>query len=159
MQDYDSHITQLTGTVEAIIFRNEKNGYTVCEMHDSGDEFIAVGLLPYIQEGEQLELHGRFVIHPDYGQQFQIDEYIRKSFTTQIAIERYLSSGILKGIGPKLAKKLVARFGLETLDIIKNEPDRLAGMKGIRLEKALEYSAILAKKESIQELILFLANI
>ena len=52
MQDYDSHITQLTGTVEAIIFRNEKNGYTVCEMHDSGDEFIAVGLLPYIQEGE-----------------------------------------------------------------------------------------------------------
>jgi len=158
MQEFDAKKIILPGTVESIIYRNEKNGYTVCEMQGETDDFIAVGLMPYIQEGEELELSGSFIVHPDYGPQFQIDEYIRKSFTTKDAIERYLASGIMKGVGPKLAKKIVARFGLEALEIIKNEPDKLTAIKGIRHEKALEYSLALIKKESFQELTLFLAS-
>lgn len=157
MQEYDSKNKLLPCIVENIIYRNEKNGYTVCEMQGEKEDFIAVGILPFIQVGEQLELSGSFCVHPEYGQQFKIDEYIRKSFTTQVAIERYLASGVLKGVGPKLAKRIVSRFGLETLDIIKNEPDKLSTIKSIRYEKALEYSAALIKKESIQELILFLS--
>lgn len=157
MQDCENKPVILSGTVEDIVFRNEKNGYTVCEIQGEKEEFIAVGILPYIQVGEQLEVRGGFIVHPDYGLQFQVEEYERKSFTTEDAIERYLSSGILKGIGPKLAKRIVSRFGLDTLDIIKNEPDKLITIKGIHHAKAMEYSAILIQKESFQELTLYLA--
>ena len=144
-------------TVENIIYRNEKNGYTVCEMNSDDDDFVAVGVLPHIQEGEQMELSGCYTTHPEYGQQFKIEEYIRKSFTTKEAIERYISSGILRGIGIKLAKKIVAKFGMDTLEIIKNTPCKLTEIKGIKEEKAIEYSVILHNKENIQNLILFLS--
>ncbi|MHB1485171.1 MAG: SF1B family DNA helicase RecD2 [Saccharofermentanales bacterium] len=155
MQDYENSIT-INCTVTGIIFQNEKNGYTVCEMQGDNEDFIAVGTLPYIHAGEQLELTGVFCMHPDYGEQFKVKEFIKLSFSTSTAIEKYLSSGILKGIGPKLAKKITAAFGLKTLEIIKNEPARLTEIKGIGLEKAYEYASILNKNENTQSLVIFL---
>lgn len=156
MQDSENNIT-LNCTVISIIYQNEKNGYTVCEMQGEKEDFIAVGPLPYIHAGEQLELTGIYALHPDYGEQFKVATYRKLSFTTLAAIEKYLSSGILKGIGPKLAKKITGRFGLDTLETIKHDADKLTEIKGIGLEKAIEYSSILNKNENSQSLILFLS--
>ena len=93
--------------------------------------FTIVGYLPFINEGDYLELEGKFVTHQEYGRQFKIDTFEKKMPQTADALERYLASGIVKGIGPTTAKKIVDKFGEETIAILKFEPKRLSEIKGI----------------------------
>lgn len=144
--------------VEKILFRNEKNGYTVCLMQGLDDDFVAVGSLPFICEGEQLSVYGKFVLHSSYGEQFKVEKYTKSAHTSLSSIEKYLSDGFLKGIGPAMAKKITAKYGLDTLDIMMKKPEKISSIKGISRSKANEYAKILTDRGRFQDLFLFLAQ-
>ena len=117
----DALIT-IEGTVEDIIFTNEANGYTVCDVKNSKDMVTAVGIMPFLSIGESVKIVGRWIEHPDYGEQFKVEYYEKLLPKTSEAIEKYLASGVLKGIGPATAAKIVKKFGEDTLNIIGFNP-------------------------------------
>lgn len=148
---------ELTGTVETIVYRNEKNGYTVIEL--AGDEEItAVGIMPDVNPGEEVKLIGSYKKHPSYGVQFSVSVCEQSMPKNTAGILKYLSSGTIKGVGPSTAQRLVKQFGADTLDVIENEPERVATIKGITLEKAKAMSEQLRQAVGIRELMVKLSN-
>ena len=128
-------LTLVEGIVEGIIYKNDANGYTVCEIASGRKIITVVGYMPFINEGETIKANGRWVKHPDYGDQFKVELYEKVLPHTAEAIEKYLASGIVKGVGPVTARKIVERFGTSALDIISTEPELLSEIKGITLPK------------------------
>ncbi|MDO4616828.1 MAG: ATP-dependent RecD-like DNA helicase [Lachnospiraceae bacterium] len=163
---------KIEGYVERIIYRNEENGYAVLSLNgrqilDSDaekksalkeDELVCVGIFPGVHEGEFLEISGNFQIHASYGQQFKADSYQIKVPTGGIALERYLGSGAIKGIGAALAARIVRRFGEDTLRILEEEPERLAEVKGISMKKARDIGEQMIEKSQMQNAMIFLAQ-
>lgn len=148
----------IEGTIEDIIFRNEENGYTVCSIHTKDEEIVCVGTLFEAYPGEHLKIIGSWVTHPIYGSQFQIDTYEKTVPKTEEGIERYLSSGVIKGIGPGLARRIVEKFGLDTLRVIEEEWERLEEVKGISRQKALQIGEIFHEQRELRRAILFLQD-
>jgi exodeoxyribonuclease V alpha subunit len=146
----------LEGVVEEIIFRNEANGYTVCTL-SGAPEKVAVGILPYLATGESVRLIGNWINHPDYGKQFQVEHYELIIPQTQEAILHYLCSGLIKGIGEKTAQKLVRQFGYETLEILRDHPEKVARLKGFSAEKAERIAQQLKEKKDYQDLVMLLS--
>ena len=147
----------IEGIVEDIIFHNEINGYTVCSINADEDEIVCVGiLLEGLHPGENIKIIGSWVNHPIYGKQLQIDSYEKIVPTTEAGIEKYLSSGIIKGIGPTLAKRIVKRFGLDTFRIIEEEWELLAEVKGISRQKALQIGELFHEQRELRRVALFL---
>lgn len=144
------------GYVEHIIFRNEDNGYTVMNLMVDGSELTCVGVFEYIGEGELLELTGTYVDHATYGQQFKVESYETKIPEDTIAIERYLGSGAIKGVGAALAARIVRRFGEDTMRILDEEPERLSEVKGISEKKAREIAEQVAEKSEMRSAMMFL---
>ena len=144
------------GFVDSIIYRNEENGYTVCTIARDDVEFTAVGKFPALKEGEYLVAWGDFTEHKSYGKQFQIKEYEIKLPEDDQAIEKYLGSGAIKGIGPKRAARIVKCFGKETLRIIDEEPERLAEIKGITEAMARDIAAQVSESREMRDGLLFL---
>ena len=134
------YLEKIIGTVEKITFRNESNCYTVAVLNCGGEEVIAVGILPFLNEGDMAEFVGEFTVHQTYGEQFKVESFERKAPQNAAAILRYLSSGAIKGVGPSTAGRIVERFGEDSLEIIQNDPKMLANIKGISLQKALAIS-------------------
>jgi len=155
----DERYDEISGTVEAVIYRNNENGYTVLRL-DTGDEepATAVGSIPYASPGEGLTLSGSWVNHASYGQQFQVTMARRRMPEGRSAIFDYLASGAVKGIGKKTAALVVARFGEETLSVIENRPELLAEIKGISERKAHEISAYFKTQMGIRILMEFLVR-
>ena len=131
---------KLEGQLEEIIFQNDTNGYTVALLSTEDEVYTVVGYLPFISEGDFLELDGKFVTHQDYGRQFKIDTFEKLMPQTVESLSKYLASGTIKGIGPSTAKKIVNKFGDETIAILKFEPIRLSEVRGISETKAKEIS-------------------
>ena len=131
----DNTLLQLEGYVESVVYRNEENGYTVVEISDDDDYITAVGIMPRVHQGDLLKLTGNYKEHPNYGRQFsaQVCELCRPSGTAGIL--RYLSSGAIKGIGPKMAEKIFDAFGLTALEVLDKEPERLLTISGISSNK------------------------
>lgn len=154
----NENMLQLEGAVENVVFRNESNGYTVIEISDSEDYITAVGIMPGVSAGDNVRLVGRYIVHPSYGKQFsaQTCEICRPTQAADIL--HYLSSGAIKGIGPQTAQRLVTEFGEQTLDIMENSPERIAMLKGISKNKAVEFSIQLKKNSGIRTLMLFLGE-
>ncbi|MBS6194687.1 MAG: ATP-dependent RecD-like DNA helicase [Clostridiales bacterium] len=146
----------IEGYVEHIIFRNEDNGYTVLSLMADGSEVTCVGVFEYIGEGELLELQGSYVDHATYGQQFKVESYETKLPEDTIAIERYLGSGAIKGVGAALAARIVRRFGDSTMRILDEEPERLSEVKGISEKKAREIAEQIAEKSEMRSAMMFL---
>lgn len=144
------------GVVEEIIFTNEVNGFTVCEIQNDEETIIAVGFMPFINVGETLKVTGKMVNHPDYGEQLKVEMYEKTLPKTIEAIEKYLGSGLIKGVGPATARKIVKRFGEGTLNIIQFHPEELATIKGIKLEKALKIGEIFAEQKELKDVVMFL---
>ena len=121
----------VTGYIDHVIFRNEDNGYTVMVLKDTKkeEELTCVGSFPTITQGATIEATGVYTHHPVYGKQFQISSFVEKMPEDTYAIERYLGSGAIKGIGAALAARIVRRFGQDTLRIVEEEPERLAEVK------------------------------
>lgn len=146
----------LNGFVEEIVYKNSETGYIVFVLNRDGEPIDVVGELGDIAEGERLELYGDYVNNPKYGRQFKAVSCTRTPPATPEEIRRYLSSGIIKGLGPALAKKIVQSFGEETLDIIENDPLRLSELKGVTDDKALYISSEYRKLSGIKNVIEFL---
>lgn len=148
---------EITGTVEAIVYRNESNGYTVLEL--AGDEEItAVGIMPSVSPGEEVKLIGSYKKHPSYGEQFAVTACEQSMPKNTAGILKYLSSRAIKGVGPSTAQRLVKQFGEDTLTVMENEPERVAQVKGISLDKAKEISEQLKQTVGIRELIAHLSG-
>ncbi len=130
----------IKGTVDSVTFRNDDNGFGVIILDFGGNPLTVVGELGNVEEGEDLELTGRFMTHPRFGDQFRADTCIRTLPVEASAIQRYLAGGVVRGIGPVLAKKLVERFGDKTLEIMENAPERLTEIEGVTAAKAEKYA-------------------
>lgn len=131
---------EIQGRLNDIIYQNEVNSYTVATFETDDEELTIVGYLPFIHPGDSLKLIGKYVTHQEYGQQFKIDSFEKTMPQTLEALEQYLANGTIKGIGPSTAKKIVDTFREETIHIFKYEPEKLALIKGISKEKALQMS-------------------
>ncbi len=137
MRENPSALETICGTAEEIIYKNSENGYIVITLDCEGSPLTAVGNLGDIVEGESLKLTGSYVSNAKYGRQFKAVACERTLPTTAEEIRRYLGSGIIKGVGPAMAKKIVDAYGTESLEIIENDPIRLGELNGITADKAL----------------------
>ncbi|MGN0512794.1 MAG: ATP-dependent RecD-like DNA helicase [Lachnospiraceae bacterium] len=149
----------LEGFIDNIIFRNEENGYTVFEVVADGEHHTCVGTFQFINEGEFIEFEGVETVHPGYGEQIQIKSYEMKMPTDEISMERYLGSGVIKGIGEALASRIVKRFGSDTFRIIEEEPEQLSKIKGISEKKALEIASQMMEKRDMRKAMMFLQDL
>ena len=129
---------ELVGEITDIIYKNEVNSYLVANLETESEVFTVVGYLPFIGVGDSVKLIGKFITHQEYGRQFKIDTFEKIMPQTLDALERYLASGNIKGIGPAKARKIIKEFGEETISIFKSEPEKLAKIKGITKISAIE---------------------
>ena len=148
----------VTGYIDHVIFRNDDNGYTVMVLKgmEEEQELTCVGTFPAITQGASIEATGNYITHPVYGKQFQISSYVEKMPEDALAMERYLGSGAIKGIGAALAARIVRRFGNDTMRIVEEEPERLAEIKGISEKKALEIAEQMTEKADMRRAMVFL---
>lgn len=153
-----NNVTELEGVVDSVLFSNQSNGYIVLELDTHGDYVTVVGELGNIEEGEELIVSGEYVKHAKFGMQFKAQFCQRKMPATTNAILKYLSSGVLKGIGKTLAKRMVDEFGEKTLEIIENEPEQLVRVKGITPNKVEEISMEFKRIFGIRALMIFLSQ-
>ena len=129
-------LLEMNGTVEQIVYRNEKNQYTVLEMNNGEELVTVVGCMPFLSVGEELHVIGTWGSHPSFGPQFKAQICERSRPATAAAMLKYLSSGAVKGIGPAMAARLVEKFGENVLKVLEEDPERLSTIRGISREKA-----------------------
>lgn len=149
---------KITGIIQKITFRNESNYYTVAVVTCGSEEVVAVGSMPFLNEGDTAEFFGEFTFHQTYGEQFKVESFERAAPQTAAAILKYLSSGAIKGVGPSTAGRIVEKFGENTLDIIANHPQDIATIKGISLQKAVAISEEYNKQYGIRDVMLLLSK-
>ena len=149
---------KIIGTVEKITFRNESNCYTVAVLNCDNEEVIAVGILPFLNEGDTAEFVGEFTVHQTYGEQFKVESFERKAPQSKAAVLRYLSSGAIRGVGPATANRIVEKFGEDSLDVIQNDPKMLSTVKGISLQKAMSISEEYQKQYGVRDIMLLLSK-
>lgn len=149
---------KIEGYIEQIIYKNTDNGYTVLSVINNGTEITLVGYLGHLHEGEYIEADTEESHHPTYGTQYQVKYYQVTMPENVIAMERYLGSGLIKGIGPALAKKIVNRFKKDTFTIIEQEPERLVQIKGISEKKAQTIAQLFEEKKEMRQAMMFLQN-
>ena len=151
-------IQMISGSVETIVFSNEENGFTVLELDCDGELVTAVGEMPGVAEGEELRLTGSYTNHPTFGAQFKVTVCERELPATANAIYKYLASGVIKGIGPGLARRIVDAFGDDTLVIMEQNPERLGEIKGISQTKAAGIAEEFSKIFGIRAVIAYLGR-
>ncbi|MCI9530605.1 MAG: ATP-dependent RecD-like DNA helicase [Lachnospiraceae bacterium] len=146
----------LAGFVGHIVFQNPENGYTVLDLVCGEEEVTCVGLFHGVGEGESLSMDGEYATHPSYGRQFKMESFQVKPPEDAASMERYLGSGAIKGVGAALAARIVRKFRGDTFRVIEEEPERLAEVKGISKNKAMEIAAQVVGKQEMRQAMLFL---
>lgn len=154
----ESRTLVIEGVAEYVHFKNENNGYIVFDLDAGGDLITVVGELGDVEEGEKLRLEGSYVNHAKFGTQFCAEYCERMMPNTAIHIQKYLSSGVIKGIGPSLAKKIVSQFGDKTLEIMENTPERLLDIKGISPAKCENISNEIKQIFNLRRLMTYLSR-
>lgn len=148
---------EIEGEIKEIIYKNELNSYCIATFETiDGNEITVVGYLPFIYVGDTLKLSGKMVEHQEYGEQFKIDTFEKLMPQTLDALERYLANGSIKGVGPATAKKIIETFGEDTINILKLEPTKLAQIKGITREKAIEIADSFVENWEVWQIVGFL---
>ena len=149
---------ELNGTVKSIIFRNTTNGYTVLSLlsNDEKELTTCVGALPLLNPGDTVTFTGETTYHPRFGTQFKVVSYERKAPSSETAIIKYLESGVVRGVGPAMARAIVSTFGMETLDVLENEPERLTEVAGIGAKKAKMIADSYHEKKLLRDVLLSL---
>lgn len=152
-------MTEISGTVDSVIFASQDTGYTVLEI-EMNDGFPAtlVGTMPYVAEGDTVKAVGKWLNHPTYGLQFKVETYEKVLPTSEADILRYLSSGAVKGIGPKTAAKIVEKFGCDSFDVIENHPDWLASIPGISRRKADDITTSFIDSSGARNVMMFCSD-
>ena len=152
----DHGVLKLTGSIEHVIFSNEENGFAICDLGTDTDELVTItGIMPYIAEGDTVTVYGRWVHNPKYGRQFKVEQSEKRLPADRASILRYLSSGGVKGVGPKTAQRIVDEFGDETFDVIENHPDWLVQIQGITQKRAHAICEDFKNKAGIRSAMLF----
>lgn len=146
----------LSGYIDQIIFRIPETGYTVLALSTETDEITCVGVFRYADVGECIEVRGEYTNHKSYGRQFSVTSYEIKAPESAVAIERYLASGAIKGIGPALAKRIVKQFGEDTFSVMEDEPEKLVLIKGITENRARDISIQMNDKKDFRNVLVFL---
>ncbi|MEE4542077.1 ATP-dependent RecD-like DNA helicase [Streptomyces sp. V4-01] len=162
MGEAATHLSVLEGVLERITYANEDNGYTVARIdtgRGAGDLLTVVGALLGAQPGESLRMHGRWGSHPQYGKQFTVENYTTVLPATIQGIRRYLGSGLIKGIGPRIAERIVDHFGVDTLDVIEGEPKRLVEVPGLGPKRTRLIAAAWEEQKAIKEVMVFLQSV
>ncbi|WP_030836797.1 SF1B family DNA helicase RecD2 [Streptomyces hygroscopicus] len=152
----------IEGVLERITYANEENGYTVARVdtgRGSGDLLTVVGSLLGAQPGESLRMEGRWGSHPQYGKQFTVENYQTVLPATVQGIRRYLGSGLIKGIGPRIADRITEHFGIDTLDVIEQEPERLIEVPGLGPKRTKMIAAAWEEQKAIKEVMVFLQGV
>ncbi|WZL77492.1 ATP-dependent RecD-like DNA helicase [Eubacteriales bacterium mix99] len=151
---------QVIGIIEDIVFRNEDNGFSVVELREESTnlEVTAVGNFPFINPGERVRLEGEWTTHPEYGRQLKMETYSSVAPSNLVGMENYLASGLIKGVGPSTARKLVETFGLDVLDIIQFNPGRLKEVEGIGSTRAEMIASSFSEQKEIREVMIFLQS-
>ena len=153
--DNKNDVCEIVGTVEQIVFKNKENSYTVLDLFDEkGDCVTAVGIMPYVNEGDTVMLSGKWVNHQSFGKQFQVEYFDRALPADETNILRYLASGVIKGIGPKIAGRIVSKYGIDSFNVIENHPDWLADIHGISAKKAGEISENFKEQFGVRNIML-----
>ena len=154
-------LATLEAVLERLTYVNEETGYTVARVSTdrSSDLLTVVGALLGAQPGESLRLQGRWSSHPQYGRQFEVDSYTTVLPATIQGIQRYLGSGLVKGIGPVFAERIVAHFGLDTLRVIEEEPARLVEVPGLGPKRTAKITAAWEEQKAIKEVMVFLQGV
>ncbi len=147
---------EIKGEVTDIIYQNEVNSYTIAVFDTDEEETTIVGYLPFVTSGDTLKVEGRFVEHKEYGRQFKVETFEKLMPETLGALEKYLSNGSIKGIGPATAKKIIKKFGEDTINIFKFEPEKLAQIKGITETKAKEMAESFLENWEVWQIVGFL---
>jgi exodeoxyribonuclease V alpha subunit len=149
----------IEGAIGHVVYENEKNGYKVMTLETQDGEYTIVGLMPLAEIGDYVQVEGEYLEHPMYGPQIKVTSYERKVPQDVISIRNYLGSGAIKGIGEKLAARIVDKFGTDTFRIMEEEPERLSEVKGISQGKAYEIAAQVQGKRQLRDAIIFLQNL
>ena len=147
---------EIEGVLAEIIYQNEVNSYVVGVFETEEEQFTVVGYLPFIRKGDSLRIVGKFVEHKDYGEQFKIETFEKLMPKTLGALETYLANGDIKGVGPATAAKIVNKFGEDTIYVLKFEPEKLAQIKGITKDKAVEISESFIENWEVWQIVGFL---
>ena len=147
---------EIKGEVTEIIYKNQVNGYCIAAFETQEEGTTIVGYLPFVNKNDTLEVTGKFVEHQEYGRQFKVETFKKVMPETLDSLERYLANGMIKGIGPATAKKIVDTFGKETINVFKLEPERLAQIKGISKDKALEIAQEFIENWELWQLVTYL---
>ena len=145
----------IEGSVEKLIYVNSVNGYTVAEIATESELITVTGTMPYLSEGESVKLSGEWTSHPSFGRQFNVVSYEKTLPATKDAILRYLQSGVVKGIGPATALRIVEKFGEDALDVCENHPQWLTDIKGINSEKAKLIGEAFSAQSGLRSIIMF----
>ena len=157
MDDRSPELALVEGTVSAVLYRNEEDGYTILHLDTAeGDEVTVVGILPGLSAGEGLTVHGTWTVHSTYGPQLRAEAVERRMPTGERAVYDYLCSGAVKGVGPALARRLVDAFGADVLDVIQNDPERLTKVRGISPKRARGIHESLRDQLAMRQLLDFL---
>ncbi|MBQ0983557.1 ATP-dependent RecD-like DNA helicase [Streptomyces sp. F63] len=157
-----AQLSVVEGVLERITYANEENGYTVARVdtgRGAGDLLTVVGSLLGAQPGESLRMEGRWGSHPQYGKQFTVENYTTVLPATVQGIRRYLGSGLIKGIGPRIAERIVDHFGIDTLDVIEKEPGRLIEVPGLGPKRTKLIGAAWEEQKAIKEVMVFLQGV
>lgn len=154
----EQKLCELKGDVDSIVYKNEENGFAVIMLDCGGEPVTVVGEIGDVDEGESLSLMGTYLNHPKFGMQFKASLCQRALPETATAIKKYLANGVIKGIGPVLAKAIVDRFGENTLDIFENHPDRLTEIEGISSKKAVRFSEEFKSKFAVRRLMTYVTS-
>jgi len=149
-------LEEIEGILTEIIYQNEVNSYTIGIVETEDEQLTVVGYLPFIKKGDSLKLIGKFVEHKDYGEQFKIETFEKLMPQTLAALETYLASGNIKGVGPATASKIIDKFGDDTIHVLKFEPEKLARIKGISKDKAVEISESFVENWEVWQIVGFL---
>ena len=147
---------ELIGEVQSIVYCNEVNSYMIADFETEDELTTIVGYWPFVGSGDNLKVIGNFVEHKKYGRQFKVDTFEKLMPQTLSALEKYLSNGNVKGIGEALAKRIIKKFGEETIQVFKFEPKRLSEIKGISEAKALEMSESFLENWEVWQIVGFL---
>ena len=157
--DQERELIEISGSVESVIYKNEENGYTVLRLRNEDDEMLTVvGTIPFATPGETMFLTGQWSNHNVHGRQFKAEFAQRMMPSDENAIYAYLASGTIRGIGPATAALIVQRFRAKSLDVIENEPERLAEIKGISLQKAKQLSKAFRQQVGVRRLMEFICS-
>ena len=151
-------LEKIQGEVDSIIYRNEENGYAVIMLACDNDLITVVGEIGNVEEGEELVCTGEFIVHQKFGEQFKCRLCERSLPTTAASIQRYLASGVISGIGAVIAKRIVSKFGEDSLSVIENEPEKLAEIEGITLKKARKISEEFKTTFAVRSLMIYLSG-